>query len=153
MTYRSKINSVVRLPQKWKYDIKWAWQRAFRGYDDSMSFSFYSVNAELTVRTLKSMRARLNGHPIGLTPKKWEKIVDTIIDGFQAVADMDDYPFASYSTWTRADMVGKEVEPSPAQLKARKDFVKKVEAWQKKCQTRFDKGIALYHKYYFNLWD
>lgn len=65
-----------------KNEIKWAWQRVTRGYDDRL---FWDVDAYLSpiIRDgLTYLRENGHGYPSDISLKKWNKALDTMILGF-----------------------------------------------------------------------
>ena len=119
-----------------KYDIPFAWYEVMyqiksnrqlldRGYTDSDVWGYSIANARRQVLILTQFKDNKAGYPDGMTEKKWNKILDEIIDGFQSVIDRDEYLFTS------------------------KDYKKELRYFDK----RWKKGMALYVEYYFNLWD
>lgn len=71
----------------WKNEVKWAYQRAFRGYDDRLFWDMAGYVDRLIVVHCKHLRENAVGYPSGLTQKKWNKILDTIILGMQEEPD------------------------------------------------------------------
>lgn len=90
--------------QEWKRQIKWAWQRVFRGWDDTAVWSVDSYLAEIIPQLLTALKEKKQGIPISVfddepevleggvigygeesmkkAEEKWDKILDTIIYGF-----------------------------------------------------------------------
>lgn len=105
-------NPISRRLSDFKLKIKWAWQRLVRGYDDSFRWSFYDANARQTLEVLKWMRKSKHGSPyttdsqkVLKTPvgdikstniddmywhERWDEALGLMIDGFQALLDIDD---------------------------------------------------------------
>lgn len=105
-------------------------QRGLRGYGDSDVWGWYSHHARISVAAIASLRKTTHGYPIGLTPRKWDKKLAVIQDGFQAVIDEEE-DFTSYKKLSRK-----------AHLKLVRDRYRR---------TR--KGLKYFRTYYFNLWD
>lgn len=63
--------------------IKWAWQRVTRGYDDRLFWSMDEYLDPIIRAGLTHIRKEGLGYPNGLTKAKWNKILDTMIAGFQ----------------------------------------------------------------------
>ena len=123
--------SFLYQPRRFKY----AMQRMWRGYGDNDVWDFDSYLSEVIIGGVKELRKWKDGHPAHLKDvETWHKILDEIIDGFEAHKEMcsNDY-FVE-------DSNGKYDKQNSKILEAR-------------MQKRFDKGMKLFHKYYFNLWD
>lgn len=63
-----------------RYELKYAWQRAWCGYDDSMVFSMNDSFIELYRTMLKSFKCNLHGHPYTMTEEEWNSILDEMIN-------------------------------------------------------------------------
>jgi hypothetical protein len=107
-----------------------AWQRVFRGWDDSQVWDFHSNHSEETRDKLKQLRDSNEGHPGDLTDAEWKQILGKMIDGFQAEVDIDQQRFMDISDdvaeWKRRHM---ELE------------------W------KAQEGWDMFRKYYRHLWD
>lgn len=71
------------------HQIRYAWQRAWRGYDDTqwwgMDYSFISLYESL----LTELKTNLHGHPVNLTPEEWEDILNTMVELLKEMKDED----------------------------------------------------------------
>jgi hypothetical protein len=63
--------------------LKWAYQRAVRGYDDRLYWGMDEYLDPIILAGLKNLKENGMGYPIGLTEKKWNKVLDTMISGFE----------------------------------------------------------------------
>ena len=113
-----------------KYQIKWAWQRVTRGYDDNWRWGLWHELIMVVIPNLKWLKEHHVGCPGNLYDKskkdkecwKWETILEDMIKGFEAVKKIDEgFLFK-----------GKEYN---------------------KLQNQYDKGMGLFVKYFRNLWD
>jgi hypothetical protein len=106
--------------------LRWASQRARRGYDDPAIWNLNSTLAELTVIGCRKHREYGNGYPAEFTEEygsgggweKWEDILRRIEEGFQAWLDEDGF------------------------------FHEKPEQ-----EAKFKDGMALYGEWFGSLWD
>jgi hypothetical protein len=57
-------------------------------------WDFYTHNAEAQVYALTWFRDHGTGHPACMTAEEWKAILQTMINGFQAILD------AEYNDWT-----------------------------------------------------
>jgi hypothetical protein len=91
--------------------IKWAWQRVFRGWDDRIIWSIDFYLAEKLPVWLKELKEDKRGIPSSIIPTEclldgdipdnvweegkitWDKILDEMIDAFNAYIEMDDIKF------------------------------------------------------------
>ncbi len=115
-----------------RFEIKMAWQRVFRGWDDTASWSHWSVNAEQTSKQMRQLADNIVGCPgeffdadkekDGNQCHRWKETLHKIADGFDAILEDDDLVNAL---------------PEERAVLAKK----------------FDEGMELYKKYYRNLWD
>lgn len=64
------------------WSVKRAWQRLTRGYDDRLFWSLRDYVDPMIVAHVTFMRDTGHGYPIGVTKKKWEKVLNTILAGF-----------------------------------------------------------------------
>lgn len=133
------------IPRHWtdgRYEIKWAWQRVFKGYDDPSVWSHHSVMSEVTAKMLRELAENKVGCPMDLYDSKnkkdechkWRSILIKMAEGFEAATAIDNMD------WFTDDENGSY---------DKRESDKKRKALEKK----FDTGMKLYHEYYFNLWD
>ena len=126
-------------PWVWMADLfrafKFASQRAFRGWDDTVIWGVDYYLAEYMPVWLKALKEKKTETPLAcftedelqgdaITPeteeraiKRWNEILDKIIVGFEAAYQMEE--------WKHTDEL----------------------------QTQFDEGFKLFHEYFFSLWD
>lgn len=74
---------------KWtdKRKYKFLWQRIFRGYGDDETWSLDHEVSRFILPRLIRFKELNNGHPAGLTEKKWNNILDKMIFAFQRKID------------------------------------------------------------------
>lgn len=124
-SFLERVMTTIYHKPKWfiedfYYDLKMKSQVLTRGYSDRNMWNYYHDMAELNVKILTKFKKEHVGYPSQLTEKQWDKVLDTIIDGFACIVELDD----SYDNKVHKKMVAK-----------------------------FNKGMELYTKWYFNLWD
>ena len=74
------------------WEIRYAWQRAIRGYDDRMIFSFYSEHTRLVVSVLTKLQKDQVFYPtIFKNVKEWKTTIGKIIKGFEASKDLNEF--------------------------------------------------------------
>lgn len=110
-------NIIFEIEWRWgKYvldplrEIKWAYQRVVRGWDDSEVWSLDWSISEKMVPMLKELKENHCGTPAQLTEEEWDTILQQMIDGFQAKLDKDDIaPSGTYlEEWNRLDEIQKK---------------------------------------------
>ena len=68
-----------------KWRIKAAFQRMFRGYDDSARWNLNDYVADIVIENTKWMEKNATGHPCNLkNMKEWKAILKKIRKGFEA---------------------------------------------------------------------
>jgi len=123
------IYSIPRFFSNIKSQIKWAWQRVFRGYDDRWYWSLDGHLNWIIPICVRKMKKGM-GCPSSLYNKKnkrdeckeWHKILEKIAQGFEA----NEKIFSKY-LWK-----GKRFE---------------------KLDKKYKDGMKLFVKYFDNLWD
>lgn len=100
---RNPIYSVPRFFSDTQSRIKWGLQRAFRGYDDTWTWSFYSQLSEIAPKCFRQMKKGMGYPSILNSHKKWRDILEKIAKGFEAVGKMDDCKYNSkrYKNWEK----------------------------------------------------
>lgn len=62
-----------------RYELKYAWQRAWRGYDDSMVFDIDYSFIDLYREIFKDFKENLDSFPSTMTEEEWDDILDEMI--------------------------------------------------------------------------
>jgi hypothetical protein len=81
------LQLAAKKPRKWWIDLRYAIQRARRGYDDAAIYDFYSWHAKMCTKVLTAHRDHRSGHPGQMTPDEWKMVLDGLIDAFERVQD------------------------------------------------------------------
>ena len=79
--------------------FKYSWQRKWRGFDDSETWSLDITLAYWIVPRLKRFKKVNNGYPSGLTEDKWNETIDKMIRAFEIIIK-DDTDVVSDEEWT-----------------------------------------------------
>lgn len=107
---------LYRLPHKlvsdWPYEIKWAWQRVFRGYDDRVTWDVSYYLGPMILEALRNFKkSDRMGYPVliwegveGMDQNfnmpegvpdpniaKWEQILDDMIEGWEFLVNHDEW--------------------------------------------------------------
>ncbi len=72
------------------WEVKYAFQRVFRGYDDSDVFNFSDNLADRIVKSLTDFKKNSISYPVNMKPKEWDEIIDKIIDGFKFYSESEE---------------------------------------------------------------
>lgn len=75
----SFINKLINF----KFELKLAWQRAYRGYDDSEVWGLADSITQKIILTLPKLIENHNGVPADLTEEKWTAILKGMLYHFQ----------------------------------------------------------------------
>lgn len=114
-------------PQDWYREVKWAYQRVIREYDDTFVWNMNYNLAKMMSEALDKFEKRRCGYPCDLTDEEWRLILREIKAGFDAFILKDKLGF-------------------DGNMKSYNREWKKLDKIQKK-------GMKLFVKYYDNLWD
>lgn len=60
-------------------ELVYAWQRAWKGYDESYWYGLDSTFVELYISLLTRLRKDMNSYPPEMTVEQWEQILDEMI--------------------------------------------------------------------------
>lgn len=89
---RENVNfSLVEPEENDERAKKFKEQRMTRGFDDSETWSLDSTIAKFLVPRLKAFKECKNGYPARMTEKKWNKILDEMIEGFELYLTHDEW--------------------------------------------------------------
>lgn len=61
------------------YQVKYGFQRMFRGYDDTELFNMDMTFVDRYLKALKDFKKYHCGHPYELTPEQWNAVLDELI--------------------------------------------------------------------------
>lgn len=111
-------------------EIKWAFQRAIRGYSNKDVWSIDYFLCDIMPKMLRKLAKDSFGCPTDLYDNKnkedechkWLKVLEKMAEGFEAGQKINDMDFDN-------------------------------EQERKKLEKKFDKGMDLFKKYFFSLWD
>lgn len=150
-------NLIYLIPRKIseaKYAIKWAWQRVFRGYDDTMCWDFHSWISEYFPKILRDLKDNNVGCPSELYDKKakknkecwkWEEILEEMAKGFDAAKSIDN---TEYMKEIKLKKPKKDLFGEDTYIDYKYD-----EKHYNKLHKEFEKGVDLFKKHFFGLWD
>ena len=91
---RENVNfSLVKPEENDERAKKYKEQRMTRGFDDSETWNLDITISKFLVPRLKAFNECNNGFPSRLTKKKWNKILEEMIEGFELYIKKDDWVF------------------------------------------------------------
>ena len=123
------------------YEVKWAYQRVVRGWDDRASWSLDYWMTENVLEILKVLKKDKHGSP------------NPMFDGLP-YEDEETYSYSDESYKIAEERWNIEIDKMIAGFEA----AKKMQEWEnineyKQLEKTFQEGMASFVKYYFNLWD
>lgn len=83
-----------RIVRDWKYKIKYAWQRVFRGYDDAQVYNLDNEFIKTYTNILTQFRNNTNSYPHGMEFEEWIGIIDQLIHHLNGM--VEDYDRIDY---------------------------------------------------------
>ena len=63
--------------------IKWAWQRATKGYCDYDRWEYYQWMLTVLPNCLEEFKDKIMGHPLEYNEEEWEQMLSEIINDFR----------------------------------------------------------------------
>lgn len=160
-------------------EIKWAWQRVFRGWDDRAAWSVDTWMFEILPQILRQLKENKHGIPMfcfdavnAKTNEKYEysdseyeragtyfnNILDKMISGFDAgykLTEQDLNAYKKFDEYIADKKLDFSFESNSPYQKARKEFniMEKIKAEEKELSAKLDTALELFAKYHSCLWD
>ena len=78
-----KIERIWEWPREQFSELKWFFQRGKRGWSDSDLWSLDGYLSSWLPAALKQLKEYKHSYPCNLTEKKWDKILDQMIEAFK----------------------------------------------------------------------
>ena len=143
--------------------IKWFYQRGSRGWADCDWWNMSYYLASVIIPMLKEIKEKKHGVPCALdenfeeAEKKWDIIVDEMIEAFEAAKRIIDDDYYEEVSGDRFDDVGS-MDFSTESLNKFLDSIPHSEVLQWVAMSKADQKIffkkgKLFIKYFFSLWD
>jgi hypothetical protein len=110
-------------------ELKWAWQRVYRGWDDRVLWSIHDHLIDHLPIWLTWLRDNGAGFPADMTEQQWNEELSRMIAGFEAARKLDDLDWM--------DIQGKDEQA----------------AEQQRLSEVFNNGMKSFTEYFFSLWD
>ena len=138
------------------YNLKWKLQRFHRGYSDNDAWSIRDWFLLTMPKVLDTMRANLHGSPYGITFEEWQNILERMSYCFKEAheetcsqtneyEDMFDITFEENENGTYSSKISNE--------ELYKKWSKRQEAISAYQTKMLHEGLALFKKYFWDLWD
>ena len=138
------------------YNLKWKFQRFHRGYSDNDAWSIRDWFLLIMPKVLDTMRANLHGSPYGITFEEWQNILERMSYCFKEAyeetcsqtneyEDMFDITFEENENGTYSSKISNE--------EIYKLWSKRQEAISAYQTKMLHEGLALFKKYFWDLWD
>lgn len=153
-----------------KREIKWAWQRVKRGYDDQIFWNFDHYLDQIIIKDLQWMLKNRNGSPVleGWTEddchEKWTQVLKEMLHYFmqsteQHCSEVNEYTdlvdFASYFVPIKggkySTMRYKDTSVEAEELREKhRQRSKEIDEYR---AENHKKAMEMLNKYYRHLWD
>jgi hypothetical protein len=138
------------------YNLKWKLQRFHRGYSDNDAWSIRDWFLLTMPKALDTMRANLQGSPYGITFEEWQNILERMSFCFKEAHEDTCSQTNEYEDMF--DIYFEENENGTYSLKNSNEEI--YNKWSKRqeaisaYQTKMlHEGLALFKKYFWDLWD
>lgn len=132
-------------------EIKWFFQRGFKGYCDRDVWNIDSWFERNIIPMLKELKETKHSYPMDMTEKQWEIELDNMIHCFEEMTD----------DCSEKNEYWEEYKKHLFSIKKKEDLDKELqEKWLKREEEIEDyqvsmknKALKMFSKHYYNLWD
>jgi hypothetical protein len=146
-------------------DIKYFFQRGWRGYADTDVWSVDWYLSSFMPAAIAKLRADTHGYPMGMEEwadseddqiAVWAAILTAIEDGFQAAMDLQDHPYLDDYKGDLTFSIDKdgrwmtEKDPFSIWLDEHREEHRAIDAAN---YEKMNFGLDLFKEFYLNLWD
>lgn len=142
-------------------EIKYAWQRATRGFDDLALWNYHSWFARISCEIFKELSKNHCGHPFDLTEEEWAVTLERLSFLFSEIDEdtcsvrneyekdfyeilLQEYDKNREKTWARISETPDEVKENYYKRE------NEIFEYRNKCK---DEALDLIKEYFWNLWD
>ena len=152
-----------------------AWQRVWRGWDDTVWWQLDSYVCEVCLDSLRKLHDRAFGYPgVMESAEEWEGILNQMIDGFVAgdelLNDTEKLPawqerhrrweelhgsekWCSFEPISGSEFSRFATHEDMEKIEEDMDFWGRIEREREERLERFRRGMNLFTEHFFNLWD
>lgn len=147
-------------------ELKHAWQRAIRGYDDVATWDYFSWFTNTSQKIISEMAKNHCGYPQGLTDEEWTNIltrlafllkeVDEDTCSVKNEYDTEEY-YKLHEKWTTVKLEDGCTQLVSNYTEEDKELVDKfinrereIFEYRNKCK---DEALDIIKQYFWNLWD
>lgn len=170
------LYNIRTFPRRTYRRFKWAWQRVWRGWDDSMVYSLDYWLSETMPQMINELRKH-KGYPgmmltdeIAKLPQdeidkvcmsKWNSILNDIVSGFEAAQQISDGGGAAWDEYFEEyhklygdslDWCSNDYNKSRDEIWERLGMDARLKKEEEERYVIYNKGMDLFKQYYFNLW-
>jgi hypothetical protein len=133
---------IFHYPREARDQMKWAWQRVFRGWDDRAAWSYNGWFLRYTPEILEEMKKNLHGYPGNFVDtfgqdgafEAWKQVLTDMIEGFELARKVDE------------DMLIYKEDVS-------EEILKNFEEGEVVSRASVNKAFEYLSKHIHNLWD
>lgn len=134
-------------------NIKYAYQRATRGFCDYDAWDLDYYYTELIAASISYMRKNLHSYPHNMTLKEWEDILFEIQEHFEKANDANSFYENPYrELFFEILKTGSSLEGDNEKL-IRENYYKIEEKNRELRAKELQEGLAMLLKYFRDLWD
>lgn len=141
--------------------IKYAWQRAVRGYDDRACWNIDYWFLDIMPKILDNLINNRFGYPGRLDDETWDKILKDMKHCFEDASEetcsmkneyeedyyetlLNEYAKNGKATWSKLSMTQDEIKENY--------YKRETEIFEYR-NKQLNKGLNLFKKYFWDLWD
>lgn len=144
--------------KKFLREIKYAWQRATRGYDDVACWSYDYWFTKMSSKIIKQLADNHCGYPHGLTDEKWTEILNRLTFLLNEVNEdtcsvKNEFEESYHNSLDLYIELNKALPNANFPNKFADDYFEKekeIFEYRNKCK---DEALDLIKEYFWNLWD
>lgn len=131
-------------------EIKWFFQRGFRGYSDRDVWAIDVWFENTLIPMLEQLQKTKHGYPMDMTEQQWNITLNAMIDYFKESTD----EYCSEKNEYEEEYLNSMYEDNQEDFKKLRDKwldrEKKIEDYKTHMK---DEAFKLFSKYFYNLWD
>jgi hypothetical protein len=159
MTKRYYVFHPIKFIKEVCRNLKYAWQRIFRGWDDMESWNIYSYFLDRNIEMLNVFSKNLISYPPDSSPEEWADTLLKITDGFEAgkkLSDLDTVAWdEKYKLMCERGISGLDSinDGKVYEIDKEINFWERHEKEMKEFEERFNEGMKLFVDNFWHLWD
>lgn len=134
-------------------EIKYAWQRVWRGWDDQEMWNYYSYFLKRTSQMLARLSANPMGHPPELTYNEWQKTLMIMAIGFEKAQKWIDHETRASEDLYKRFGVFANVNDEIKKFKEETKYEERHQKEMNDLEKIKDVAFELFNKWFWHLWD